>query len=236
MACRHALLPLLLAALAACSAAPGGVAESPTDRAAAPPAPAVVIAAVAHVTRKRSTAAAHDWETPRQQLVPLRAEDLRLYLGVMRTAAQRVRHPTMQDIQAVRVTEAWSTVMDTASAMHAPLPAPLDEATLERSSNLTGHMADLQVASESGIDLGRYQWIRGTIEAIVVPSKAAQDGCGGDDCSAFDAAARPGLPHDRKALALATSRDRRLISPDLAEIRSLENIVHAQSGPATSIH
>lgn len=236
MACRHALPPLFLAALAACSAAPGGVAESPTDRAAAPPAPAVVIAAVG--TRKRSTSAAHDWEMPRQQLVPLRAEDLRLYLGVMRSAAQRVRHPTTQDIQAVRVTEAWSVVMDTASAMHAPLPAPLDEATLERSSNLTGHMADLQVASERGIDLGRYQWIRGTIEAIVVPSsKAAQDGCGGDnDCSAIDPTARPGLPHDRKALALATLRDRRLISPDLAEIRSLESIVHARNGPATSIH
>lgn len=162
------------------------------------------------------------WNPQARQPVPLRADDIQLYLSVMRAAAERTRHPTKRDMDAIQTTKAWSAIVDSASRKQASPPAPLDEAMIERSSNLTGQMADVQVASERGIDLARYQEIRDTIEAIAAPPRAEAGTCVRAGCRSSRTAG------GSEAQALTLARDRRLLEPRLAEIRALQAIVRAR--------
>lgn len=226
MSARAALSPLCALALGAC--AQGGGAQG----IASAPVPSTQVVAIAALTTPphRPTAAAASvvgtWEPPARQLVPLRPDDVQLYLSVMRAAADRARHPTKKDLDAIHATETWSTTVDVASRTQAHPPAPLDEALIERSSNLTGQMADVQVASERGIDLAHYQGIRDTIEAIAAPPRVEGGACVRGDCSR--AAAAPGVQEDPNTVAVTIARDRRLLAPRLGEIRALQAIVRAR--------
>lgn len=215
----RAALTLLCTLLGACAHGgdPQGIAS-----AAFPSAQPIVIAPVAP-----ATSGAREWDPQARQPVPLRAGDVQLYLTVMRAAAERARHPTKKDLDAIQATETWSAVVDSASRTQARPPAPLDEAMIERSSNLTGQMADVQVASERGIDLARYQEIRDTIESIATPPRVEDGACVWDGCAGASAAT-PNARGYREVLATTLARDRRLLAPRLAEIRSLQAIVRAR--------
>lgn len=141
--------------------------------------------------------------------------DVQTYLAVMRVAAIRAQHPDALDIKAEQAVAHWSAAVDSATQRHAAPPAPLDEATLERSANLAAHLLDVEVASERGIDLSRYRQIRLTIAGIAAEPAASQgfDACRAHAC--VDASA-----------ARTLARDRRLLAPSLAEVRTLEARVH----------
>lgn len=235
---RIALAALCLAACAGCSAAPGGLVDTSAYRAEPSPAQPVVIRALPRSGSAESPPPVGNADARRRQPRALRADDLRLYLDVMRAAAERVRHPPIADATAVRAAQAWSVRMDAASALHAIPPAPLGEATLERAANLEGHMADVQVASERGIDIARYRWIRDTIEAIATqPPTGAVASCDRDGaCTATGAAIPAAQVVSREALTSATVRNRRLVSADRAEIRSLAAVVRAGGDPVASMH
>ena len=223
----RAALPLFCAlALGACAQSGGaqGIASTPV-----PATQAVVIAALGtppHPATAPAASATSTWKPPVRQLVPLRPGDVQLYLSVMRAAAERALHPTKKDLDAIHATEAWSTTVDAASRTQAHPPAPLDEAMIERSSNLTGQMADVQVASERGLDLARYQGIRDTIEAISAPPRVEAGACVRDGCSHV-AAASTAVQEDPDA-AITIAHDRRLLAPRLAEIRELQATVRAR--------
>src|SRR5690348_4225677 len=226
MPARAALSLLCALALAACAQGGGaqGIASAP-----APSTEPVVIAALVtppHPATTPAASASRTWEPPVRQLVSLRPDDVQLYLSVMRAAAARARHPTKRDLDAIHATEAWSTTVDAASRTQAHPPAPLDEAMIERSSNLTGQMADVQVASERGIDLARYQGIRDTIEAIAAPPRVEAGACVRGGCTHV-AAASTAVQEDPDA-AITIAHDRRLLAPRLAEIRELQATVRAR--------
>lgn len=225
MSARAALLLFCAPALAACAQDGGAIASAPI-----PSTQPVAIAALTAPPHRPTAAAASatgTWEPTARQLVPLRPDDVQLYLSVMRAAAERTRHPTKKDMDAIHATEAWSTTVDVASRTQVHPPAPLDEAMIERSSNLTGQMADVQVASERGIDLARYQGIRDTIEAIAGPPRIDAGACVRGDCSRA-AGAPPSVQDDPAAAAATVARDRRLLAPSLGEIRALQAIVRAR--------
>lgn len=227
MSARAALSLFCALALGACAQGGAqGIASAPV-----PSTQPVVIAALTTTSLHRATAPSAStigtWEPPLRQLVPLRPDDVQLYLSVMRAAAGRARHPTKKDLDAIHATENWSTTVDAASRTQAHPPAPLDEAMIERSSNLTGQMADVQVASERGIDLARYEGIRDTIEAIAAPPRVEAGACARGDCSRA-AGASPSVQDDPAATAVTIARDRRLLGPRLAEIRALQAIVRAR--------
>jgi hypothetical protein len=226
MPARAALSLLCAFALGACAQG-GAQGIAPASVASTQP---VVIAALTAPPHPATPAASAigTWKPPVRQLVPLGPEDVQLYLSVMRVAAERARHPTKKDLDAIHATESWSTTVDAASRTQAHPPAPLDEAMIERSSNLTGQMADVQVASERGIDLARYQGIRGTIEAIAAPPRIEAGACVRDGCSRAAAASPTAQEEDPDAAAVTIARDRRLLAPRLAEIRALQAIVRAR--------
>ena len=155
--------------------------------------------------------------------MPLEPADVQLYLSVMRAAAERVRHPTTFDVIALGATRAWNATLDAAAREHAKLPAPLDEAILERSANLTGHMTDLQIVGEHGIDLSRYQRIRNTIEAIIPLHPDALSCAPGASCK-VDISSYPDEAKHRQTDETA-ARDRRLLRPHANEILALETTV-----------
>lgn len=227
MPARAALSLLGALALGACAQGGAqGIASAPV-----PSTQPVVIAALTS-TPRRTAAPAASVVGPRKpmsghQWVRLRPEDVQLYLSVMRAAAERARHPTKKDMDAIHATETWSETVDVASRTQAHPPAPLDEAMIERSSNLTGQMADVQVASERGIDLARYQGIRDTIEAIAAPPQVEAGACIRGDCRS-PGATPAGRDDPEDAVAITIARDRRLLAPRLAEIRELQAIVRAR--------
>jgi hypothetical protein len=221
-------------ALGACVHGPGNDVAPTTNPATSSPAPSSAIAASPPTDRAPAgaNAANRNWNATAQQRVPLQTADVQLYLAVMREAAARVRHPDALDVTAIDATQAWSAALDAAARTHAPLPAPLDETILERSANLTGHMTDVQVAGERGIDVARYEWIRDTIERIVVMHPVGTPCTGDAACNTRIPS--PGDNTHPQQLAAADARDRRLLQPHAKEIRALETIV--RTAPADDAH
>lgn len=219
-------LPILACAcaflLGGCVHEPGGSTESTAAYATSTPAPSVLIAPLAATTPPHTTDAMVQADGSAQKPPPLALHraDVQLYLGVMRSAAERVRHPSAADLASVHATDAWSAQMDAAARQHTRPPAPLAEATLERSANLSGHMADIEIASERGVDLAHYQRIRDTIETIAAWSPSG---------SGNTASPQP-------ETASVITRDRRLLAPDLPEIRALEAVVRAPQQPIDRPH
>jgi hypothetical protein len=142
-----------------------------------------------------------------------------------------VRHPTALDVTATGATQAWNAAVDAAARTHARLPAPLDETVLERSANLTGHMTDVQVAGERGIDVARYESIRDTIEIIITLHPDEAPCTNGAVCNVNAPASADDASRRQRAATLA--RDRRLLQPYAQEILALQAIVRDPTANAT---
>jgi len=96
-----------------------------------------------------------------QKLDPLTPSDVELYLGVMRTAAARVRNPSAED---TRVLAQAKQIMTAAASGR--VPDSTDARTLQHASQICLAM-DQIVARELGVDLANYMAVAGAIEAVV---------------------------------------------------------------------
>lgn len=96
-----------------------------------------------------------------QKLEPLTAQDVELYLSVMRAAAERVKNPTAADQATLR--DAAKILTEAAAGR---LPTSADANTLARATMLAT-ARDQAVAEERKLDLRAYRGIAEAIEAVV---------------------------------------------------------------------
>jgi hypothetical protein len=207
---RHAravlLMTLALGALCGCSHGTTSIqaSESPTIATSGS-------AASASATPTAAPANKTDWE-----LVPLTPADVQLYLGVMRAAAERLRHPPASDSQLPRLTAAGEAKLQ--QGRGAELTQAESDA-IDLAGTLQGHADDLTVAQQH-IDPERYEHIVDRLEDAVVPPQFdfVADGDPGD------AVAYVPTAHDRAVEAVKTANIK-LLAPYRDEIRSLQTVV-----------
>jgi hypothetical protein len=147
-----------------------------------------------------------------QKLDPLTANDVDLYLRVMRAAAARVQSPTAED--TATLAEAHK-IMTAAAA--GQVPSSTDARTLQRASQIGTEM-DQIVADEQHIDPATYIGIALAVEAVVPdPQLTTQK-------ETQQAAAPPQTPLTRR-IAEADAANRIVLAPYRDEIEKLLIII-----------
>jgi hypothetical protein len=151
-----------------------------------------------------------------QKLAPLTADDVQLYLRVMRGAAQRVQVPTAQDLAIL--SRAGEILQSSSSGK---LPTMQDVQTLERANLVALHM-DQVVAKETGVDAHEYRGVAEAIEfALFDPPAAATT------------KAPPIPPHSSPLLEARLGEvyaaNRKFLQPYTSEIQRLVKIVREPS-------
>lgn len=97
------------------------------------------------------------------QLTPLTPADIDLYLVVMRAAAARVRHPSAQDLDALRQQQAYESQAEADSRADAPAMAAMD-----------ARQKAVQAALDDAMQSGDYSKVRAlAAEQVKATGKAA---------------------------------------------------------------
>lgn len=200
-----ALLTFFVAALSGCghdsaNAQPAGTsAVAATDATAADPG-----------TSPNATAKA-DWD-----LIPLTQADVQLYLGVMRAAAARLRHPSATDLAAPRLAKAAELKMQQGH------PEQITNAEIEAidlAGTLQGYADNLVVASRH-IDAERYSHVVDRVEDAVVPPQFDFQADGDNDMGTHYVP----TAHDR-AVEATRNANIKLLAPHRSEILALQAVV-----------
>jgi hypothetical protein len=146
-----------------------------------------------------------------QKLDPLTPSDVELYLKVMRAAAERVRHPSSDDMQTLA--QARQII---ATAANGRVPSSTDANTLQHASQICLAM-DQIVAPELQVDPGNYTAISEAIEAVVPSPFAATPP---DKLTVLP----PRSPFERR-IAEVDAANQTFLVPYRAEIQSLLAVV-----------
>ncbi len=149
-----------------------------------------------------------------QKLDPLTADDVEIYLKVMRAAADRVKHLTPAD-QAT-LDGAKKILVDSAAGR---LPTKNDVKVLER-ANLVATSMDQIVAEEMKLDGRAY---RGIVEAVeaAVPYATQGTAPGSDRATAADSTPTP----LEKQLSSVNTANEKFLAPRREEIQQLITVV-----------
>jgi hypothetical protein len=148
-----------------------------------------------------------------QQLDPLTASDVALYLQVMRAAATRVQNPTAEDKSTLA--QARQIMADAAAGR---VPSSSDARTLERASQIGTQMDEI-VAEEQHIDAATYLGIALAVEAVVPDPQLAAI-----EKKPIEASGAPRTPLERR-IAEANAANRIFLAPYRNEIERLLTIV-----------
>jgi hypothetical protein len=96
-----------------------------------------------------------------QKLDPLTAEDVSLYLKIMRAAAERIEHPAPTDTAAL---EGARKILAASASGHVP---SLDDVKVLDQANLVAIFRDQVVAEEMKTDARTYRGIAEAIESVI---------------------------------------------------------------------
>jgi len=136
----------------------GGCSGGTSAAAGAPPSSVAVSAATGSASGGGSNTA---WSDP--QLVPITKDDIDLYLAVMRAAAARVRHPTAQDLDALRQQRDYEAESEADTRADAPAMAAMD-----------ARQKAVQAALDEAMQSGDYSKVRAlSAEQAKATGKAA---------------------------------------------------------------
>lgn len=164
-------------------------------------------------------------DKPDWPLVPLTDADVKLYLEVMRAAADRLRHPPASDLAAPKLAEAAEAKVQSG---HPESVTAVESQAIELVGTLQGHADDLIVADRH-IDAERYSHIVDRVEDAVVPPQFDINADGGEPL------ATPYVPtaHDR-AVEATRNANIKLLAPHRSEIRALQSVVRDMTPKAGS--
>ena len=109
-----------------------------------------------------------------QKLDPLTADDVALYLKIMRAAAERVKNPAPADAQAI---EAAKKILSASASGHVP---SLDDVKTLEQANQVALFMDQIVVGEMKADARTYRGITEAIETVIpnpaVTTRPGEDG------------------------------------------------------------
>lgn len=211
---RHATVALLVAvmlgALCACSNGPAGTQVAGTQATSAP----AIVATDSPQSDSGSLSDAPEDKTD-WPLVPLTQADVQLYLSVMRAAAERVQHPTAEDIAAPGLVNSVELKMQQG---HAEQVTAAEDKAIDLADTLQGHADDLIVEGRH-IDAQKYSHIVDRVEEAIVPPQF-------DFVADGDPSSTPYVPtaHDR-AVEATKNANIKLLAPYRDEIRALQATV-----------
>jgi hypothetical protein len=152
-----------------------------------------------------------------QKLDPLTKNDLELYLKVMRTAAERVKHPTPADQAAL---DGARKIL--AGGASGRVPTPDGVKTLER-ANLVAIAMDQIVAEELKLDGRTYRGIAEAVESVIPnPALGTESGNGG--VRAAQAAGQEPTPLEKR-LNEVNNANLKFLTPFREEIQKLISVV-----------
>lgn len=158
-----------------------------------------------------NTSAKADWD-----LIPLTQADVQLYLGVMRAAADRLRHPSATDLAAPRLARAAEFKMQQG---HPEQVTSAEIEAIDLAGTLQGYADNLVVASRH-IDAERYSHVVDRVEDAVVPPQFDFQADGDNDMGSHYVP----TAHDR-AVEATRNANIKLLAPYRDEIRSLQTLV-----------
>lgn len=205
-----ALAALMFGALSACGSGAMGTQSADKQAASAPTTAASNPAAADAAAPSDTPADKTDWP-----LVPLTQADVQLYLSVMRAAAERVRHPTAEDIAAPGLVKSAELKMQQG---HAEQVTAAEDKAIDLAGTLQGHADDLIVEGRH-IDAQKYSHIVDRVEEAIVPPQF-------DFVADGDPSSTPYVPtaHDR-AVEATKNANIKLLAPYRDEIRALQATV-----------
>jgi hypothetical protein len=153
-----------------------------------------------------------------QKLDPLTKDDVDLYLKVMRSAAERVKHPTPADREALDGARKIIAARTTGR-----VPTPDDVKTLAL-ANLVAISMDQIIADEVKLDGRSYRGIAEAVEAVV-PNPALA-GASGSASPVAATAPEHALTSLEKRLSEVNAANEKFLGPDREEIQKLIAVVH----------
>lgn len=174
--CGTALAIVLIAALTGCGC--GG------DSAQAAGTPIAAVAAAAPSAADSNTKPSGDTDQTSAapaadpQLTPLTGDDIEFYLDVMRAAAERVRHPTAQDLEALRQQQAFADNANSAAQSNATQEAAAEAAAVKAQAAIAAAMKsgdEAQIRAASAQMQAQLQSAAAAIKPVAMPDPATMN-------------------------------------------------------------